>query len=125
MAFRCGGKAWGVAEPGKGQWVQRRLDAGLHGPLVPKSRLSAIEHHVSESEAVAVGRIVVQFTVNTCSVLNDLRNITIKRQLPVTSLSSVTQISGALGKTRPLSRLHLSYPVPRGTSSGGAQPLEP
>lgn len=45
-----------------------------------------------------MGRTVVQFTVNTCYVLNDLRNITIKRKLPVTSLSSVLPISGALGK---------------------------
>lgn len=44
------------------------------------------------------GRTVVQSTVNTCYELNDLRNITIKRKLSVTSLPSVLQISGALGK---------------------------
>lgn len=50
---------------------------GLHGPLVPKSRLSASECHVSESEAVAMGRTVGHLTVNTCYVLNGLRNLTI------------------------------------------------
>lgn len=43
--------------------------------MVPKSRLSASEYHESESEAVAMGQTVVQFTVNTCYVLNDVRNI--------------------------------------------------
>lgn len=28
MAFQCGGEAQGIAEPGKGQWVLWRLDAG-------------------------------------------------------------------------------------------------
>lgn len=43
--------------------------------MVPKSQLSASEYHESESEAVAMGQTVVQFTVNTCYVLNDVRNI--------------------------------------------------